>query len=228
VPQATYLDAGIYTIRDAVRLTGASEGQIRGWARGHPGSRAKPLLLAEYEQLGWRIPLSFKNIFETILIKAFSDFGISIQGIRAMAEEAREMLGDDHPFTRVKFKTDGQKIFAEMLNTSSKQKELYDLRTRNWAIERVMRQFLKAPVKYNADGYANVWYPRKKIAPHVVITPTKAFGQPVLEDSGVPTETLVDAIEAEGGNYARVARWYVVPVDQVREAKRFEAHLAKH
>ena len=143
-----------------------------------------------------------------------------------MAEEAKRLLRDEHPFTRLRFRTDGVKIFAEMLNAASNKKELYDLKTHNWAIEKVMHQFLKAPVEFNAKGYANVWYPRKRKAPNVVITPTKAFGQPVLQDSGVPTSTLADALEAEGGDYMRVARWYEVSPQRVKEAKRFEELLA--
>ena len=120
------------------------------------------------------------------------------------------------------FKTDGQQIFAEILNHVSRKTELYNLKKHNWALNEVMQSFLREPPQYDVDGYARVWYPRQEIAPHVILNPAYAFGQPVLDESGIPTRTLVDALRAENDDYKKVARWYEVSEDAVREAERFE------
>lgn len=70
------------------------------------------------------------------------------------------------------------------------------------------------------------WYPRKKIAPNVIIHPAFSFGRPTLAKSRIPAETLADAVKAEGG--ARVvAHLFDVPEKPVREAVRFYEDLRK-
>jgi uncharacterized protein (DUF433 family)/DNA-binding transcriptional MerR regulator len=220
-----YLDSGIYTVTDASRLLGISASKVRGWVAGHPGSEAGPIIPTEYDKLGRRIALSFKNLIEALFVKNFADHGISIQSIRVMAEEAKRILNTAHPFaTEIMFKTDKKRIFAQIFNDSIKEVQLYDLKKRNWTIESIMRDFLTDAVVYGPEGYAHLWYPRKEQAPHVVVTPTHAFGQPILKDSGVPTETLLDALDAEDGDYIRVAKWYQVSPEDVLEARKFE-HL---
>ena len=221
-----YLTAGIYTVADAARLTGASPAQVRGWLDGHPNG-AMPLLRNEFERMGHRVTLGFKNLIECYFVHAFAQEGLSIQSIRFMADEAKRILQDDHPFTlQVVFKTDGRRIFAEILNKASRRKELYDLKTRNWSMERIMRPFLRAPVEFKA-GHASTWYPPKTQAPNVVVDPLAAFGQPTIKGYGVPTSALVDALRAESGDYSAVASWYEVPQTAVREAERFEDQLAR-
>lgn len=167
--------------------------------------------------------MSFKNLIEALFIKCFADEGFSIQAIRTMAEEARKFFDDPHPFARdILFKTDGQQIFAEFLNRVTKKTELYNLKRRNWALNEIMQQFLKEPPQYHVNGYARIWYPRQQIAPHVLLNPAYAFGQPVMDESGIPTRTLFDALRAENGDYKTIARWYEVTEDEVREAERFE------
>lgn len=223
-----YLDSGIYTIRDAARLVDISQAKVRGWITGYPSSAAGPIIPSEFDRIDHHIALSFKNLIEALFVKNFADHGVSIQAIRIMADEAKRILDNPHPFaTDVLFRTDGKIIFAEILDKAAREVHLYDLKQRNWAIDQIIRPFLRKTVVYGPEGYAMRWFPRKRQAPNVMVTPTHAFGQPVLEKSGVPTETLVDALKAEGGDYERVARWYEVSPNEVREAERFETLLDK-
>lgn len=219
-----YLDAGIYTVPDVARLVRATQAQVHGWVEGHPGSKAQPIVLGEYERLGWRATLSFKNLIEALFIRCFASAGFTIQQIRTMAEEARRFFDDPHPFARdVAFKTDGTSIFAEFWTRSAlDHPQLYNLRNHNLAIYEIMQPFIREPPEYGEDGYARLWRPRREAAPHVVLNPLRAFGQPIMESSGVPVQTLLDALRAEEGNYRKVARWYEVTEDEVREAERYE------
>jgi uncharacterized protein (DUF433 family) len=218
-----YLDAGIYTVPDVARLVRASHAQVRGWVEGHPHSKSKPIVQGEFERLGWRATLSFKNLVEALFIKCFADEGFSVQAIRVMAEEARRFFNDPHPFARnIAFKTDGTSIFAEFWSELRNNAQLYNLKSHNLALRDIMMPFLREPPEYGPDGYARLWRPRREAAPHVVLNPVRAFGQPILERSGVPVRTLVDALAAEQGDYRKVARWYEVEEHEVREAERFE------
>jgi len=220
--QLQYLDAGIYTFPEVAGLVGATQPQVRGWATGYPGSKSEPIIRGEFKRLSWRITLSFKNLIEALFIKCFADEGFSVQAIRAMAEEARRVYEDPHPFARdILFRTDGKAIFAQVFNDVANN-ELYNLRNHNFAFEDIMEPFLKQPPEYGPDGYAHIWYPRKEDAPHVLLNPAYAFGKPVMEESGIPVRTLSDAVRAEDGDFRKVARWYETSEDEVKEALRFE------
>ena len=57
-----------------------------------------------------------------------------------------------------------------------------------------------------------------------MIDPERAFGQPIVNDEGVPTAVLVEAFEVEG-SIATVARWFDVTPIAVRTAIKFEEQL---
>lgn len=145
-----------------------------------------------------QIALSFINLIEVKFINAFSKYGVAVRSIRHMAEEAKRILNHRHPFaTKMIFRTDGRKIFIETAEKTG-DKKLYDLRGKNWGIYDVLMDALKKDVIYGPAGVATGWYPRKAFAPNVVLHPKVAFGQPVLEESGVPVEALYEAYRAEG------------------------------
>ena len=91
----------------------------------------------------------------------------------------------------------------------------------------VMKQSLREGVVYSPEGMARAWYPHKRLAPNVIVNPKRAFGQPILKDSGVPTVTLYDSFKADERNYETVANWFELPVAQVKEAVKFEELLAQ-
>ena len=59
----------------------------------------------------------------------------------------------------------------------------------------------------------------------VVVDPARNFGRPTDNDTGVPTDVLAAALVAEGGDAARVARWWGVPVEAVEQAAEFEVRF---
>lgn len=219
------LETGIYTVPEAARLLSIPQRKLRGWVSGYSPARLDPLIQNEIGKLDNALALSFVNLMEARLIHAFAQQGVSVKSIRCMAEEARRFLDHPHPFaTDILFRTDGKKIFIVVAEKTG-DKRLYDLKSKNWAFYDILSDQLKEGVVYDTNGNAEAWQPRKKIAPNVVIHPKIAFGQPILRESGVPTRALLDAFSAEGETYESVSAWYDVPVDQVKEAIRFEMEL---
>jgi uncharacterized protein (DUF433 family) len=200
---------------------------VRGYAR----SGKSPLIENELGQLGLvngHIAFSFANLMEMRFIKVFEDGGVRPSYVRTIFEEARRILRHPHPFaTKEVFRTDGSNIFDEI--RFPRGRVLYDLKSKNYEMIPLVMTTLKDDVVYDANGSARSWYPRRKIAPNVVIHPRFAFGRPVLRDSAIPTKTISDAVKAEGGVKASnvVAVWYDIPNRQVREAVRFEDVLRK-
>ena len=101
-------------------------------------------------------------------------------------------------------------------------KRIYDLRTKNYEMRTVVLPTLKDDVIYDpATGNALAWHPRPRMAPNVIVHPKFAFGRPILKQSRIPTETIADAVKAEGGVRA-VGQWFEIPVKHVQEAVKFE------
>ena len=181
---------------EAAALVGTTERKVRGWVTGYQGGD-DPLIDNE---LGWiddRLAFSFTNLMEIRFVAFFVKAGVKLRQIRAIMNEAKRALDDPHPFaTSVVFRTDGRKVVAE-IGRRNGVKNIYDLRTRNYEMRNVVLMSLKDDVEYDPSGDIRLWRPRPKLAPHVILHPKFSFGQPVLEDSRVPTAALRDAITAE-------------------------------
>lgn len=221
----TLLSTGIYSITQAARLLSIRPDRVRGWVSGYHKMVARPIIESEIAPIDHHIALSFVNLIEIRFIAAFSKYGVSVRSIRFMAEEAKRFLHHPHPFaTEMLFRTDGRRIFIEALQKADDPK-LYDLKGKNWGIHSVLSAALKKDVLYTDAGVAKAWYPKKDLAPEVVVHPKIAFGQPALDDSGIPTKALYDAYLAEGNNYTKVSRWFGIPTRRVKAAVKFEEEL---
>jgi uncharacterized protein (DUF433 family) len=72
---------------------------------------------------------------------------------------------------------------------------------------------------------AENWQPLLADCPNVNVNPRFAYGQPVISGKHIPTSALFRSWRAEGG-FDRVADWYGVGWDHVKEAVEFEARLS--
>jgi uncharacterized protein (DUF433 family)/DNA-binding transcriptional MerR regulator len=218
------LTTGIYTISAAADLVGVSRQKVRGWVTGYPRTKVPPIIENEVGWLNDRVAFSFANLMEIKFIAFFEGAGIRPSHIRSIMGEVRDALDHPHPFaTKLVFRTDGHKIVAEIVLKNS-GKLIYDLRSKNYEMHTIVMETLMEGVVYDAEGIARAWYPRQSMAPNVIVHPKFAFGQPILRDSQIPTQTIADAVKSEGGVRA-VARWYEIPEKQVREAVKFQAAL---
>jgi uncharacterized protein (DUF433 family) len=220
------LDGGIYTIPQAARLLDVSTAKLRFWVSGKRSMHGLPIIQSEHAPIDHQIALSFVNLIEIKFINAFSKYGVSVRSIRHMAEEAKRVLSHPHPFaTDVVFRTDTRRILIETTAQETGDKCLYDLKGKNWGLYEVLVAGLKDDIIFGPSGVASAWYPRRRSAPHVLVHPKVAFGQPVLTQTAVPTEAIYDAWTAENEDVEGVARWFEVPTKRVVEAVNFQARL---
>lgn len=223
--QSAFLSSGIYSISQAALLLEIPPLRLRGWVCGNHGAKGRPLITAELPRVKQRIALSFVNLIEAKFIATFASKGVSVLSMRYMAEEAERFLSHPHPFaTDWIFKTDGKKIFIHAAEKAG-DPCLYDLKGHNFAMHEVLAKEFKEDVQFSANGLAGSWFPRKRLAPNVLVSPKVSFGAPALANSGVPTEALYQSYVAEGQDAHAVARWYDVSMADVAEAVRFEASL---
>lgn len=225
---STYFNTGIYTVRDAARLTSVSTGRIRRWLRGYRyRSRMKayaslPLWHGQWEPIDHNLALGFLDLIEIRFVDAFLKAGVSWAMLRQARERAEEMFKVSHPFCTNQFVTDGREIFVE-LHRETGEPSLIEIVQRQAVFAQIIKPFLKE-LEFVAGSGLVRWWPlgEKRL---VVLDPTRNFGRPIVVRHGVPTEVLANAAKA-AGSIAEVARWYEVPEREIHDAVEFEQRLA--
>lgn len=219
---------GIYSVRDAARLTGVPSRQIRGWLLGYSQRKGKaaaaPVLHRQHALREGELALGFLDLLEVAflgrIVRAAESQGHapSWKAIRTAAETARRVLNTDHPFAVRRIHTDGRRIFAEA-HQETGDRALYDLVGDNFAIYDVVVDSFIASVEYDDDAPMR-WTPDGRYD-RIIVDPRRSFGRPVETKSGAPAEALFDAWRAEQGNSAKVAAFYGTDSSAVDQAVRF-------
>lgn len=211
---------GLYTLKEAERLTGAPSREVSRWLFGYSfkDGASPPLWKTQLSEIDEKV-IGFRDLMELRVVKAFRTHDVSLKVIRAAIENARQIFGTDYPFTANRFLTDGRSIFYEALKAHG-EIELTDLVRRQIVFEHIVRPELYAGIEFTADGQAKRWYPLKNSSV-VVLDPEIAFGKPILADYGLRTDTVVDAYRAENSK-KMVASLYGIPVSAVEAAIRYE------
>ncbi|MBO0903471.1 hypothetical protein J1C47_07435 [Jiella sp. MQZ13P-4] len=227
MPLTVPLDVGSYTAAEAARLLRTPARNIRRWMRGHryvAGDAIRqvpPLWQSQLAMFEDSLELGFRDLIELRFVKAFVDAGVGLKAVRGCLEYARECVGDPYPFSTRRFQTDGRTIFLKSIERSTSNEALLDLKTRQYVFKDVIERSFK-DLDFDDRTVAR-WRPFHGKA-SIVIDPSRAFGQPVAAQFGVPTVALADAVKAEG-SVEKAARLFQVPAAVVRDAATFEASL---
>jgi len=218
------IDGGFYTLSEAARLLNmGSWNHLSRWLEAT--AKAGPVITRQYPKLGPEHEIGFYDLLEIRFVTHFRKY-VSLQSLRRAAENARKRLDLDHPFARsnVKFESDRRSIFLDTASETG-EREFLNLMTNQIEIYEAIEQILAKDISFDtATGLAQSWWPLKGHCPRVVVTPTKAFGQPVI-GKGVPTKSLYRLWRAEDGNSRVVADWFGVSQEDVDEAVEFEVRL---
>lgn len=220
------LNAGLYTVPEAARLTKISTGKIRRWIKGYHFKSAgtvRPsdaVVAPDLEPLNDKLALSFRDLLELRFVDAFLRAGVSWKTMRRSHDNARRELGTRHPFCSKQIATDGKSILLRQAEEDG-DNALLNLMTEQREFSRLVNDFLK---ELEFSGEDIVWWPLGKQR-QIVIDPRRNFGQPTVATSGVPATTLARSVKAND-SVSVVARWYEVQPEEVRDAVAFEESLA--
>jgi uncharacterized protein (DUF433 family) len=210
-------------VPEAARLTRVPAPRIRHWVFGKGGQAAlHPELPAQDGQEA----IGFLNLIEVVFLRDLRAQGVSFGAIRRAAELAQQYLKRPHPFANGQFfvHTDGKNLLLQVVNETG-DKSLVDLASGNGAWLQVLERSFTRSIRFEgSEGNASQWQPDAS-ASRVVIDPQRKFGRPIDNETGVPTDILADALRAENGNAARVAKWWDVPIEAVEQAAEFEIRL---
>ncbi len=166
--------------------------------------------------------LGFFDLMEIRFVAAFRQYGVSLQHIRQALAKAREIFDLDYPLSALKFKTDGRKIFADVLPRGVQAKRwLIEMPSGQHSFEFILRHLYEG-LAWNESGHVQSWRPRSN---RVILDPKRSFGEPIVDEEGVPTDVLASAYVAEQSVDA-VAKWYEVEPASVEDAVEFELSLA--
>lgn len=219
---------GVYSFPDAARFIGAKPRELRRWMQGYAATRAgekyehPPLWTSQLADEGID-GIGFRDLIELRFIRTFVNGGVPLFLIRRTIQELRERLGVEYPFTSTAFKTDGRRIFMEILDENG-DRALVDVVKRQNVMQKVIGPSLREGIELNVDDEATHWYPLSR-SKAIVFDPHRSFGYPIITDSGVPTVAIADTVRAEDGDIGRVARLYGVSAADVRKAVAFEQRV---
>ena len=218
------LGIGLYTAADAGRLLGLASGKVRRWLTGHRigDTTYAPLWQPQVRLEDGATFLGFRDLMELRTANHLMEAGLSAQAVRRAIEIAQEMIGDERPLSTTRFRTDGRSIFLRMAEEGDEVKIL-DLFKRQYVFAKVIEKSLK---NVEFDGIAPARWRAGPPRSGVVIDPARSFGQPIDDETGVPTAILARAASA-ATSILQVARDWEVPVRAVRDAVAFENSLVK-
>lgn len=217
-------ETGIYTITDVANLTGIPAINISRWVKGYSYRRGKakrhqrPVWTPELPRQADYIPLSFNDLLEIRFIHAFRKRGVPLPKIRAAIRKLRRLIGARYPFSRQMIFTDGKELFTKVLDRTGKP-ILFELTTDLYAFYEIILPSLKTGIDFE-NGEAARWFPDRKTYKDIVVDPRVAFGRPTIVGTRMDIKILADAYEAEQ-SYERVANWYEVETDAVKQAVSF-------
>jgi uncharacterized protein (DUF433 family)/DNA-binding transcriptional MerR regulator len=221
------LGVGYYTVPEAARLLRMPARNARRWLGGytfrHKGVDRPmgPLWVPHLPSHEGHIELDFRDLIELRFIHKFTQAGLSLMLIRACLDQARQLTNDLRPFSTRRFRTDGRSLFMETMREIGKDSELLDLKKQQYAIGPVLESSFK-DLEID-DDVVTRWHPLPGKR-SIIVDPSRAFGQPIAAEAGVPTITLADAVKAEG-TAKRVAYLYGVSEAVVKDADAFERSL---
>jgi uncharacterized protein (DUF433 family)/DNA-binding transcriptional MerR regulator len=226
--------AGAIPLRDAAVLLRATTpdplAPLADWERQPTTFAASTSALAAWIRHGldWDGPrrvsprdrvVTFEDLVRLRMIALLRSRGIRYAGIREAEQYARELTGHPQPFVTEPLWTHSSDIFLAV-------QERFIAATRAGQVALpLLRDFLEPAhhrMEFGNDAAASRWRP----APRITIDPEVRFGEPCIEDTRVPTETIASLCEA-GESRGNVARLYGLTGADVAAALAWERRLER-
>jgi uncharacterized protein (DUF433 family) len=209
---------GIYAPREAARLIGGTAQDVLRWTRGSGPN--EPIWNAHYQFLNDTTEISFLDLIELRAVRALRQNGISIQAIRYAISFAKDAFGIDRPLSAVAFKTDGPEILMDAIEKDGELVSLAKKRPGQKVFRKIIDQSVSG-LEYE-DSRLMRWRP--DIAKHVVIDPSRAFGAPLIDETGISTQVLHREWD-RSRDFKYVSKLYEIDDSLVKDAVLYEDRL---
>ena len=231
VPQANLLAVGLYNPAEVSHLLGIPLSTVHRWIEGysfplarHFRGKKPPIFSAALPRTDGRLTLTFLDLVQLRVVRAFREAGVPLPRIRTAAEFAGDFFGTSHPLAHLRLKTEGKGVWSDIETAAAR--EVMDLSaTGQQAFPEIVADSL-AEISYATEtGLADRWFAAGP-GGGVVLDPEVAFGAPVVVGANVPTAIIWGQSQTEP-DADRLASWFRLDVRQVHDALRFEQRLAR-
>ena len=219
-----YIGHGVYSVAEAARLTGVPASTIRRWTRGYSytrdGFRHKLPPVFDSTEAGESPILRFVDLIEVRALRSFREKGVPWSTLRIASHKTAQITGHSHPFSQRSFRTDGRRILQQV-----EEAALHDIVTDEQYFKDFVRTVLPDnELDFSETGAPVRWHPMGREST-VIIEPTRSFGAPICNPSGVRTRLLSRTYRAEQ-DMDQVAWWYDATIEEVQDAVAYEIQLA--
>lgn len=212
------LSAGAYTLPDVARLLNLPLGKLRNWVAGisKGDNRSYPAGLLHSQDEGRNRHVDFYTLIELFTVAELRNAGVSMRTLRENRIELADRYSTPYPFALKGLLTDGKRLIKELGEDA-----LLELGSGGQSyFSKVIEPFCQK-IDFDAQSLlAERYFPMGKDIP-IVVSPSHAFGRPVISGTNLPTETVASLVR--GGESADdIAFDYDLSVDQVGHAWHFE------
>jgi uncharacterized protein (DUF433 family) len=181
------------------RFIDLPQSTIRNWARGYEypvqggSASAKPIIVTtERERPGYP-SIPFLGLAEALVLKSFRERKLSMHKIRTALLALDREMGIDNVLANKALYTDGAQILWDYAKArgDTEIRQLVDPGSGQKVFVEVVRRYLQL-ITYDSD----LWAERIELPAYqptrVVVDMRRGFGRPILEDSRVRVDEIVD------------------------------------
>jgi uncharacterized protein (DUF433 family) len=165
----------------------------------------------------WRPDYSFGDLISLFVVRELKRKGVRTGVIRDAERYLRKKWKTDRPFISDEIKTDGCGVYVDDQLVAGGQIESADQHG-----QQVLREAVKEKlthVRY-VEGTASNWTPMR----HILVDPRVQFGEPVIEGTRIPTESVLDMTSY--ADLDEIAKELSITVGQAKAAVNFEQRLS--
>ncbi|SRR6266508_4994421 len=216
----TLVNRPLYSYSEADHLANVSRGTSKRWLLGYEYAVnekrvRRPPITPRTDTAG---AVSFSDLLEVVAIGRLKEFGFTLAQVRTIVTNCQRSLEVKRPLTTLRFKIGGKEIFVERAD------ELLEVGRRRGmqAWRDVLEPFLQ-DLDYSQET-AHRWWPLGRSS-LVVMDPEYAYGLPVIANSGVRTEIILERFQAGDLDEQIAADFNITPVE-VQRALQFEVKRA--
>lgn len=216
---------GIYTVPVAARLLVESSATIRRWAFGYRrrGTEYASAIRTEVPVVAGERVLTFLELVELMFVQALLRSGLSWPKVHEASRVAARLLADEpHPFATRRWFADTAAVYLQLGQEHDEGILIEVAGHAQLSMEPVLKPYL-TQLQFDRRGLAERWFPMGAMRP-VVVDPRRAFGMPVTDRGGVPTE-LIARLHDAGDSVGTIATWYQLDEYEVEAALEFESAL---
>jgi uncharacterized protein (DUF433 family) len=223
VKKDNFFGRGIYTLPTAGLLLGSAYTKIYPWLAREDSRIFEPQL----PKVESSVYLSFRDLIELrMFLFLRKRAGLSLQSLRKAFDLAQNVLNQERPFSSAQFKTDGRTLFLRISDELGRSEpRLLDLINRKFYLHEIIRTTFIDSLEYDQEMAIRWWPETGKKSKKIVIDPTRSFGKPILNEFGIPTETIFYSYCDCKRDTKTVSNWFDIPQSYVKEAVNYESKL---